>query len=336
VAVGDINSDNRLDVVVANYDSNNIGVLFGFGNGSFMSIRTFSTGSNSGPQSVAIADLNNDNRLDIAVAIYWPGNVSVLYGDGDGTFATQRTFSMGPFNGLYSVAVGDFNNDDRLDIAATNANNHYVGVILGNTMPFAMAGKYTTGKGSAPYSVDVGDFNNDNRLDFVVANSGTNEVGVFLGFGNGTFAVIMKYSTGDGSNPHCVAVADLNDDDRLDIVVANYGSNNVGVLFGLGNGSFANITILSTDDDSHPFWVTFGDLNNDNRLDIVVANSGDNNVGVLLGYGNGSFGKQTLYLMGYGSHPYAVVVGDFNNDTWMDMAVANYDKQGVDILLQMC
>jgi hypothetical protein len=71
-------------------------------------------------------------------------------------------------------------------------------------------------------------------------------------------------------------------------------------------------------------------------LDIAVANSASNTVGVLLGYGNGSFGKQTSYLMGYGSHPYAVAIGDFNNDTWMDMVVANYDEQGVDILLQMC
>jgi streptogramin lyase len=212
----------------------------------------------------------------------------------------------------------------------------YVGVILGHSMPFAIATMYETGNGSAPYSVEVGDFNNDNQLDVVVANFGTNEVGVLLGFGNGTFAVIMTYSTGNGSNPHCVAVADLNDDDQLDIIVANYGTNNIGVLLGYGNGSFANITMFSTGDGSHPFWVTLGDLNNDDRLDIAVANSASNTVGVLLGYGNGSFGKQTSYLMGYGSRPYAVAIGDFNNDTWMDMVVANYDKQGVDILLQMC
>jgi streptogramin lyase len=243
---------------------------------------------------------------------------------------------MGPFDGLFSVAVGDFNNDDRLDIAATNANNIYVGVILGYSMPFAMTVMYATGNGSAPYSVNVGDFNNDNRLDVIVANSGTNEVGVLLGFGDGTFAGITTYSAGDGSNPHCVTSADLNNDDRLDIIVANYGTNNIGVLLGYGNGFFANITIFLIDDSSHPFWVTFADFNNDNQLDIAVANSDSNNIVILLGYGNGSFGKQTSYLIGYGSHPYAIAIGDFNNDSWMDMAVANYDKQGIDILLQMC
>jgi hypothetical protein len=94
--------------------------------------------------------------------------------------------------------------------------------------------------------------------------------------------------------------------------------------------------MFSTGDDSHPFSVTFADFNNDNQVDIAVANSGTNSVGVLLNYGNGSFGAQTSYLIDYDSHPYGIAIGDFNNDTWIDMAVANHDKEGVLTFFYRC
>ncbi|CAF1328738.1 unnamed protein product, partial [Rotaria magnacalcarata] len=74
------------------------------------------------------------------------------------------------------------------------------------------------------------DVNGDNKPDIIVANSSSNSVGVLLNLGNGTFAAQATYSTGPGSDPYCVAAADVNDNNKTDIIVVNFGSNNVGVL----------------------------------------------------------------------------------------------------------
>jgi len=94
----------------------------------------------------------------------------------------------------------------------------------------------------------------------------------------GTFLNQTTYST--GNNPHSVSVVDVNNDTKPDIVVANEGSANVGVLFNRGDGTFLNQTTYST--GTSPRSVSVVDVNNDTKLDIVVANYGSNNVGVLL------------------------------------------------------
>ena len=237
-------------------------------------------------------------------------NVSVLLGYGNGSFANQMTYSTGSYP--YSVAVGDFNNDTRLDIVVANYGNNNVSVLLGyGNGSFANQMTYSTG--SDPQSVAVGDFNNDTRLDIVVANYDNNDVSVLLGYGNGSFANQMTYST--GSYPSSVAVGDFNNDTRLDIVVANYGSNDVSVLLGYANEVFVNQMMLTTGNGSRPRSFVIGDFNNDDRMDIGVANSGTHNIGIFLGYGNISFANQTIYSTGSYSSPYSIAAGDFNNDT---------------------
>jgi hypothetical protein len=129
--------------------------------------------------------------------------------------------------------------------------------------------------------VAVGDFNNDSRLDIVVANSGTNNVGIFLSNGTGTFSNQTTYSTGPDSQPYSVAVLDFDNDTVLDIAVANYGSNSVGVFFGYGNGSFTSQLIFNTGFDSHPFAIVVGDVNNDNVTDVIATNDGYGNIDIL-------------------------------------------------------
>ena len=96
----------------------------------------------------------------------------------------------------------------------------------------------------------VGDFNSDNRLDIVVANVNGGNVGVFIGYGDGTFSDMIPYLTGSHSGPVSVAVSDFNNDGRLDIAVANSGTDNIGVLFGNGNGTFSSQSTHSTGSDS--------------------------------------------------------------------------------------
>jgi hypothetical protein len=189
----------------------------------------------------------------------------------------------------------------------------------------------TYSTGYLPLSVAVGDFNNDARLDIVVANTGTNDVSILLGRSYVIFANQMVLTTGNGSRPQSFVIGDFNNDDRMDISVANSGNHNIGIFLGYGNMSFTNQTTYSTGSDSSPQSVAVGDFNSDTRLDIVVANFGSGNVGIFLGYGNGSFANQTTYLTG--AEPYSVAVGDFNNDTVLDIVVANPGTDNLGILL---
>ena len=115
--------------------------------------------------------------------------------------------------------------------------------------------------------------NNDNRLDIIVANYQGYNIGIFLGNDNGTFSSVTTYSTGYGSLPTSVAVGDFNNDDRLDIVVANLRTNNVGIFLGYGNGTFSFMIPYETGSQSAPISVAVGDFNKDGRLDLAVAYS---------------------------------------------------------------
>jgi hypothetical protein len=195
---------------------------------------------------------------------------------------------------------------------------------------------FATGSGSHPNSVSVGDFNHDNHTDVAVANSGTNNIGILLGLGDGTLAPQKTYMTGNMSTPFAIAVGYINDDDRLDIAVANYDSNNIGILFGYSNGGFTVITTYSTGSSSVPYSITISDLNKDNYTDIVVVTAGTDKMLVFYGFDNGTFLNPNSYSIEYDARPKSVAVGDINNDSLLDIIVANYGADYVEIFLQTC
>jgi hypothetical protein len=202
--------------------------------------------------------------------------------------------------------------------------------------PFASSSLFSTGNQSQPKSVAVGDFNNDDHLDIAVANSAANNIGILLGYGNGDFAPQLTYSTGTDSVPSSIAIGDFNDDHHLDIAVVNTASDNIGILLGYGDGRFVNVAIYSTGISSVPVAIAVDDLNKDNHLDLVVANWGSNDVFVFLGKGNGSFLVPKAYSVGYDARPQSIAIGDLNNDDMLDIVVANYGTDYVEILLQTC
>ena len=331
VAVGDFNNDTRLDIVVANSISNDVSVLLGFGDGSFRNQTRYSAGSS--PQSVAVGDFNSDTRLDIVVANWDSNDVSVLLGYGDGTFQNQTTYSAGSWP--LSVAVDDFNNDTRLDIVVANSKSSDVSVLSGFVnIAFLKQMTLICDNGSQVRSFVVEDFNNDGYMDVVVAYFNTRKIGIFLGYGNISFSTQTIYSTDAHGSPYSLAVADFNNDTYLDIVVANYDFNNVGILLGYGNGSFRSQTTYRI--DSHPCSVAVGDFDNDSIPDIIVANYDSNTLIVLLEYHSGLFANRAIIQLEFGSHPFSVVVGDFNNDRKLDFTVANSGTDSLQIYLQTC
>ncbi len=165
------------------------------------------------------------------------------------------------------------------------------------------------------------------RWDLVLP-SATGNVKVMPGFGDGSFQTAVNH--GAGSNPNAAAVGDFNNDQALDTVVANQGSNNVSVLLGNGNGTFK--AGISSAAGSSPVSVAVGDFNKDGKLDVAVANAASSGtVSVLLGNGDGTFQSPVSYNVG--SNPSSVAVGDFNNDGYPDIAVSNAGSGTVSVLL---
>jgi hypothetical protein len=180
VAVGDINNDTHLDIVVANYGTNSIAALLGYGNGSFANAIITSLGS-SRPLSLAVGYLNNDHVLDIAVANYGTATIAVLFGANDGSFRIDNAYDMGFDSNPYSLVLADFDQDITMDIFAVNYGTSELAILFNNGNGSFIIDKYWTGDDSQPSSLATGDFNNDSRLDIAVAYSGSSSVGIFLG-----------------------------------------------------------------------------------------------------------------------------------------------------------
>jgi hypothetical protein len=352
VAVGDLNGDGKLDLVVANFNSNNVSVLLnttdpGAATLSFADQQDVATGE--GPIYVTTGDLNGDGKLDLTVVDLLVNTVSVLLnttaaGAATPSFAPKQDFATG--DGPLSVGLGDLNGDGKLDLAVANFNSSNVSVLLNTTAPggatssFSGIQDFATGDG--PSFVTMGDLNGDARLDLVVANFVFDTVSVLLnttaaGATTASFVVNREVATGTG--PIFVTVGDVNGDGKLDLTVANFNSDNVSVLVnttvpGAAAPSFAAKQDFATGEA--PLFVALGDLNGDGKLDLAVANLNVSTVSVLLNTTNpgastpGFAAKQDVDT---GPNPRSVTVGDLNGDGKPDLAVANVGSNNVSVLL---
>ncbi|HEY3040592.1 MAG TPA: FG-GAP-like repeat-containing protein [Pyrinomonadaceae bacterium] len=352
VAVGDLNGDGKLDLVVANFNSNNVSVLLnttaaGAATLSFAAKQDVPTGE--GPIYVTTGDLNGDGKLDLAVVDLLVNTVSVLLnttaaGAATPSFAPKQDFATG--DGPVSVTVGDLNGDGKLDLAVANFNSSNVSVLLNTTAPggatssFSGIQDFATGDG--PSFVTMGDLNGDGRLDLVVANFVFDTVSVLLNttaVGATTASLAVNKEVATGTGPIFVTVGDVNGDGKLDLIVANFNSDNVSILVnttvpGAAAPSFAAKQDFATGEA--PLFVALGDLNGDGKLDLAVANLDVSTVSVLLNTTNpgastpGFAAKQDVDT---GPNPRSVTVGDLNGDGKLDLAVANINSNTVSVLL---
>jgi hypothetical protein len=203
-------------------------------------------------------------------------------------------------------------------------------VAFGQT--FATAVSYNAGNNANPLSLVVADLNGDGKRDIITGNNGSSTVGVLLGNGPGTFQAVVTTSTGTGSQPNDIAVADVNADGKPDLITANYGTNSVGVLLGTGTGTFAAAVAYSTGSGSQPYGLAVADVNGDGKPDIVTANSSTSSIGVLLNNGTGTFAAVVSYPTGTAT-PVNVAVGDVNNDGKADIVACLNFNSAVGLLL---
>jgi hypothetical protein len=329
LATGDFNGDGIPDLVVPDSATGVVAVFLGKGDGTFAAAVDYSTGSGSKPLAVAVGDFNGDGKLDLAVALGNQAAVALLMGNGDGTFQAARTVTTASSALYYPVAltVADFNHDGRLDIATAN-NSVGASILLGNGDGTFQSYK-SLGSSKGPTWIAAGDFNNDGTADLAVTTT-TNTVDISLGNGDGTFASYTSISTGTGTTPESVAVADLDGDGNLDLVVACYGANAVGVLLGNGDGTFLPIELYAAGDG--PIAVTTADLNLDGIPDLVVTDLTGNGLSLFEGNGDGTFLPLPGYSTTSGSEPAASVVADLNADGTPEIVSVLYESSAVYVL----
>jgi len=285
IVAADFNYDGNLDLAVANSLSTYVSILLGNGDG------TFQPATQSPPVDypgfVAVGDFNGDGILDLlAVSYDNPCKcISVLFGNGDGTF--QNAVITQPLFAVQTVGVGDFNGDGKLDVVTSGQFGFgtTVNILLGNGDGTFTVGASYTGDIS-PASIAVADFNGDRKLDFAVANSDGVGIGVFLGNGDGTFQPGVNYAT---AFPEWVTAARL-DGSQVDLIAANFFGG-ATVFAGNGDGTFQAGAFYPEGMEAE--YVAVGDFNGDRKPDLVIADSNTRHVSVLLNTGVVSFSPTT-------------------------------------------
>jgi uncharacterized protein (TIGR03437 family) len=326
IAVGDFNGDGRADLVIDDFDKNQVSVLFGNGDGTFQTAVNYPT--QQAPVGIAVGDFNGDGKMDFAVVngATASSSISVFLNTGNGTFAPAVNYGVA--TNPHSIAVADFNSDGVADLVVDNFVNNTISVLLGNANgTFRPAVTYNVGTG--PIFVAVGDFNGDGRADVAVANQTGGSVSVLLGNGDGTFQAAANYSA--GANPSSLAVADFNGDGRADLAVGNGGSGNVSILISNANGTFQAPVNYSAAKGLQS--VAAADVNGDGLPDLLVADSTAGTVNVLLAKADGTFQAPASYNAG--NSPLFVAVGDFNGDGLADLVIPNFTTTNFTVLLGM-
>jgi hypothetical protein len=231
-AVGDFTGDDIVDVIVACWGGNVVSLLRGIGNGTLAAPVNVTAGA--APHSVITGDFNRDGQLDAAIANHDGASISVLIGRGNGTFDTHVDYAVG--SGPHSIRTGDLNGDGNLDLAVANDASSTISVLrgLGNGT-FAAAANYPTGPG--PKGVAIADVNGDGLLDLLSANTagnypvccnpGGDTISLLLN-GGSTFQAAQSITV--GLTPFAVAAGDFDGDGGIDVVTANWHSNDVTIL----------------------------------------------------------------------------------------------------------
>ncbi len=342
IVKADFNGDGVLDLAVTNTGTASaISVLLGNGNGTFQGPNHFSTetvaNTPTDPYGLAVGNFTGNNIPDLALTNYGTGTVGIMLGVenngvGTGTFQSDTTFTVG--SEPSAVAVGDVNGDGIEDLVVANYHSDNVSVLLGNgDGTFKSAVNYAVGNG--PIAVALYALTSNKIQDIVVVNETDSSASILLGNGDGTFQAQMAYPTGPGGNPLGVAVQDFNGDGVPDLAVADFLTQQVSILLGNGDGTFQSPKTYGTG-NANPSSIVVADFNGDGKWDLALTStpsglSPGNLVILLLGNGDGTF--QTPSLYGVGSLAYSAVVGDFNGDGALDLAVANGKAGSVSVLL---
>ncbi len=328
LVTGDAGSAGSFDLEITNLDQfttpEKASLLFLAGSGPSQAALVADQRSTGG-----LPDLNADGNLDMVVADAGADVISVLLGNGDGTFQAPRQFAVGAFvtpnpvaslrlgNFRRQVAIADFNGDDLADVAVTNYDSADISVLLGRGEgSFEPQRRFDATR--APFDLDVGDFDGDGHLDLVAVDATSVvalEVAVLFGRGDGTFAPqqTLQIPTFSDNLPwSAVRSADLNEDGYADFVVSGGAQALVFPFLSNGDQTFTRLRDVSA--ASLGTGIALVDVNGDDNLDVINTGLDDlNQVSLALGNGDGTFQERRDFL-NVGHNPIAVAIADLGSE----------------------
>lgn len=337
LASADFDGNGRLDLVATTYlNTNGMGpnregaatLLLGRCDGAFGVFEPYASGIN--PYSMAVADVNGDLVPDVVMTNYGVATVTVELG------ASNRTLLGSPASYVTDteprcIALGDLNNDNKLDIVTGNnfttmmgPPHNSVSVLLGNGDGTFQAHADYPAPGF-PTGIQIADVTGDGIADVVTCSS-SNLVTVYPGLGGGMLGMATSYPA--GNSPSALQIGRMNADAFPDLVVVNAVGGNVSVFLNQTMGVFNSHTEYAT--GASPVALTLADLTGDGRPDVATANANSDNVTVLLNDGSGGLGSRADYPVG--TTPYAITSADFNADGLRDLAVASLNSRKISVL----
>jgi hypothetical protein len=316
LAVGDLNQDGHLDLVMAREPE--LSVLLGNGEGGLQPFSRAYAGQQ--PDDLAIADINGDGAVDILVANHDTQYLTILLGVGRGTFqpAANSPLYIDVHPHPHAVEAVDLDGDGVRDLVIDHREGEGLLILRGlGGGRFANPGMLVEVGGDPYRGLAVGDINGDGKPDLVTPNPG--EIGVLVNR-SGDEIAFARASDVPAEAPFAVGLGDFNGDGALDILTASgEGSTQIELIFGDGSGGFGG-------GENHSFQLArggknlvLGDFNGDGIHDAAVASYRSSEVLVLLG---GRSEIQTGYLPG-GEHPWGMAAGDFNGDGKDDLVIVD-------------
>ena len=284
----DMNLDGIPDVATVN-SSGDLVFHIGYGEGRLEAQRAV-TVTGSGARKIAVADLNNDTRPDVAISQQGSGNVAVFLAKADGSFAAQQDFAVGTAPG--AIVSADLNNDGLADILTANETSNDLSFLTGFG-DGTFAAEQRLAVGLQPVQLAVARLNADAAFDIVTANEGSNDLSVLIGAGGGGFTPEIRVTTAAGLMD--MGVADMNNDAIADIVSVGSlplsAGGEIDVLIGIGNGNFNSAIVTPVTAD--PAIFKLADINQDSRADVLLGHPGPSGeMTLLLNNGNGTFGPE--------------------------------------------
>lgn len=245
-----------------------INVLTGSNNGTFTNTYNYTLVDNSiDPYELISVDINGDNKLDIVFkSSQYNAKIGVMLGLGNGTFLPETSYLLSEYPREF--AGGDFNNDGYDDIAILNGTSANFYIMYGNSTGGLTAGN-SYGIGDVTRYIKSFDFNQDSYLDIAVTND--LNLYIFLGTTNG-FLAPSAYNTGSSEN--AFTINDFNNDGKFDIAIYNYGNNNIGFLYGNGNGTFNYVGNNKLSNSNVFLNLISDDFNGDGKVDLGISGNG--------------------------------------------------------------